>query len=208
MDLEFEKFYVIDGSPNIVLPCPRQFSRVEREKTSSKPHEILSPKQGFSDITFRCYRSASCKRSQPKNIVLEGNKVLKRGSVYQSSQECDQICSALFPRGLDPHLVRSDDLAASLGFGLLFFELLLAWVLLETAKIEADKTMLTEAPLLFSPGQLLSDLKTDGILVHFNMLQFLQPILNMFLHLIGNGGETLQGTYVKGIKEEVVLSPG
>ncbi|KAK1373440.1 hypothetical protein POM88_029633 [Heracleum sosnowskyi] len=168
MDLEFEKFCVIDGSPNIVLPCPRQFSRVEREKTSSKPHEILSPKQGFSDITFRRYRSASCKRSQPKNIVLEGNKVLKRGSVYQSSQE----------------------------------------VLLETAKIEPDKTMLTEAPLLFSPGQLLSDLKTDGMLVHFNMLQFLQPILNMFLHLIGNGGETLQGTYVKGIKEEVVLSPG
>ncbi|KAK1379179.1 hypothetical protein POM88_025923 [Heracleum sosnowskyi] len=71
MDLEFEKFCVIDGSPNIVLPCPRQFSRVEREKTSSKPHEILSPKQGFSDITFRRYRSASCKRSQPKNIVLE-----------------------------------------------------------------------------------------------------------------------------------------
>ncbi|KAK1374389.1 Bromo-adjacent domain-containing protein [Heracleum sosnowskyi] len=87
MDLEFEKFCVIDGSPNTVLPCPRQFSRVEREKTSSKPHETLSPKQGFSDITFRRYRSASCKRSQPRSIVLEGNKVLKRGSVYQSSQE-------------------------------------------------------------------------------------------------------------------------
>ncbi|KAK1370229.1 hypothetical protein POM88_036321 [Heracleum sosnowskyi] len=207
MDLEFEKFCVIDGSPNIVLPCPRQFSRVEREKTSSKPHEILSPKQGFSDITFRRYRSASCKRSQPKNIVLEESYYASYPPTPYYMQ-CDQICSALLPRGLDPHLVRSDDLAASLGFGLLFFEFLLAWVLLETAKIEADKTMLTEAPLLFSPGQLLSDLKTNGILVHFNMLQFLQPILNMFLHLIGNGGETLQVTYVKGIKEEVVLSPG
>ncbi|KAK1401845.1 hypothetical protein POM88_001450 [Heracleum sosnowskyi] len=55
MDLEFEKFCVIDGSPNTVLPCPRKFSRVEREKTSSKPCETLSPKQGFSDITFRRY---------------------------------------------------------------------------------------------------------------------------------------------------------
>lgn len=87
MDLEFEKFCVIDGSPNTVLPCPRRFSRVEGEKTHSKPHDTLSPKQGFSDIRFRRYHSASCKRSQSRSTVPEGNKVLKRGSVYQSSQE-------------------------------------------------------------------------------------------------------------------------
>lgn len=87
MDLEFEKFCVIDGSPNTVLPCPRQFSKVERGNTNSKPHDTLSPKQGFSDISFRRYRSASCKRSHSRNFVLEGNKVLKRGSLYQSSQE-------------------------------------------------------------------------------------------------------------------------
>ncbi|KAL8114598.1 hypothetical protein AgCh_021456 [Apium graveolens] len=87
MDLEFEKFCVIDGSPNTVLPCLRQFSRDERKKTNSIPYDTLSPKQGFSDIRFRRYRSASCKRSQSRNIVLEGNKVLKRGSVYQNSQE-------------------------------------------------------------------------------------------------------------------------
>lgn len=79
MDLEFEKFCVVDGSPNTFLPCPRQFS--------SKPHDTLSPKQRFSDISFRRYRSASCRRTRSKNLVAEGNKFLKRGSVYQSSQE-------------------------------------------------------------------------------------------------------------------------
>lgn len=87
MDLEFEKFCVVDGSPNTVLSCPRQFSRVNREKTNCKTHDTLSPKQGFSDISFCRYRSASCKRSQFRNIVQEGNKVIKRGSVYQSSKE-------------------------------------------------------------------------------------------------------------------------
>ncbi|KAL1828378.1 hypothetical protein DCAR_0207584 [Daucus carota subsp. sativus] len=86
MDLEFEKICVVDGSPNTVLLCPRQFYKVEREKTN-KPHDALSPKQGFSDIRFRRYSRASCKRSQSKSTVPEGNKVLKRGSVYQSSQE-------------------------------------------------------------------------------------------------------------------------
>ncbi|KAK1371094.1 UV radiation resistance protein/autophagy-related protein 14 [Heracleum sosnowskyi] len=46
----------------------------------------------------------------PQRRVLEGER--KDGV----SGQCDQICSALLPRGLDPHSVRSDDLAASLGY--------------------------------------------------------------------------------------------
>ncbi|XP_017238288.1 uncharacterized protein LOC108211222 [Daucus carota subsp. sativus] len=46
----------------------------------------------------------------PQRRVLEGER--KDGV----SGQCDQICNAHLPRGLDPHSVRSDDLAASLGY--------------------------------------------------------------------------------------------
>lgn len=35
------------------------------------------------------------------------------------SGQYDQICNAKLPRGLDPHSVPSDELAASLGLGIL-----------------------------------------------------------------------------------------
>lgn len=46
----------------------------------------------------------------PQRRVPDGER--KDGS----SGQCDQICNALLPRGLDPHSVPSDDLSASLGY--------------------------------------------------------------------------------------------
>ncbi|KAG6391113.1 hypothetical protein SASPL_148864 [Salvia splendens] len=85
MELDFDKYCVVDGSPTTVLPAPRRRSR----KSSSKlkcGNELLSLNEEFTDIGFNRYRSASC-RDAPK-IPREGrHQLLKRGSVYQSSKE-------------------------------------------------------------------------------------------------------------------------
>ncbi|XP_047966777.1 uncharacterized protein LOC125211123 [Salvia hispanica] len=85
MELDFDKYCVVDGSPTTVLPAPRRRSR----KSSSKlkcGNELLSLNEEFTEIGFNRYRSASC-RDAPK-IPREGrHQLLKRGSVYQSSKE-------------------------------------------------------------------------------------------------------------------------
>ncbi|KAG6389283.1 hypothetical protein SASPL_150749 [Salvia splendens] len=85
MELDFDKYCVVDGSPTTVLPAPRRRSR----KSSSKlkcGNELLSLNEEFTEIGFNRYRSASC-RDAPK-IHREGrHQLLKRGSVYQSSKE-------------------------------------------------------------------------------------------------------------------------
>ncbi|KAL1551918.1 hypothetical protein AAHA92_12784 [Salvia divinorum] len=85
MELDFDKYCVVDGSPTTVLPAPRRRSR----KLNSKPkcgNELLSLNEEFTEITLSRYRSASC-RDVPK-IPREGHhQLLKRGSLYQSSKE-------------------------------------------------------------------------------------------------------------------------
>lgn len=90
MDLDFDKYCVLDGSPNTVLPSSHHYPKVERQKNKEKPkceNGRLSQKKGFSDISFNRYRSASCNSAPSRTIPLEGHEVRKRGSVYQTSQE-------------------------------------------------------------------------------------------------------------------------
>ncbi|XP_059642950.1 uncharacterized protein LOC132284833 [Cornus florida] len=88
MELEFDKYCKVGGSPKTVLPFPRQFSKVERRSTKSTCRkDLLNLKEDFKEINFRRYRSSSCKTIPFRTSQLEGNEVLKRGSVYQSSKE-------------------------------------------------------------------------------------------------------------------------
>ncbi|KAL1532716.1 hypothetical protein AAHA92_32690 [Salvia divinorum] len=85
MELDFDKYCVIDGSPTTVLPAPRRRSRKSNSKLKCG-NELLSLNEEFNEIGFSRYRSASC-RDAPK-IPREGrHQLLKRGSVYQSSKE-------------------------------------------------------------------------------------------------------------------------
>ncbi|KAF8113115.1 hypothetical protein N665_0056s0020 [Sinapis alba] len=80
MEMEFGKGIDMEHSPNSVL--------TESEKKSSrlKPprrDEILRVKEGFTEISFRRYRSTSCKNFSSKPDKTEQ----RRGSVYQSSNK-------------------------------------------------------------------------------------------------------------------------
>ncbi|KAF2313341.1 hypothetical protein GH714_010434 [Hevea brasiliensis] len=88
MELDFEKSCYSDLSPNTVLPC-RHFSDVEKKSTNSKlthKDDLLTVKEGFTEIVFHRYHSSSCK-TPSRPVILEGNVELKRGSIYQSSRE-------------------------------------------------------------------------------------------------------------------------
>ncbi|KAL0877000.1 hypothetical protein Bca101_026705 [Brassica carinata] len=80
MEMEFGKGIDKEHSPNSVL--------TESEKRSArlKPprrDEILRVKEGFTEISFRRYRSTSCKNFSSKPDKTEQ----RRGSVYQSSNK-------------------------------------------------------------------------------------------------------------------------
>ncbi|XP_065858281.1 uncharacterized protein [Euphorbia lathyris] len=78
-----------DLSPNTVLPC-RHFPDAEKRRKSSKvarKDDSLTAKEGFTEISFRRYRSSSCK-TQSRTVGLGSSSIeLRRGSVYQSSRE-------------------------------------------------------------------------------------------------------------------------
>ncbi|XP_057800099.1 uncharacterized protein LOC131015701 [Salvia miltiorrhiza] len=84
MELDFDKYCVVDGSPTTVLPAPRRRSRKSNSKLKCG-NELLSLNEEFTEIRFNRYRSASC-RDVPKT-PREGHQLLKRGSVYQSSKD-------------------------------------------------------------------------------------------------------------------------
>ncbi|MBA0762066.1 hypothetical protein Gotri_024620 [Gossypium trilobum] len=91
MGLEMD---TLDLSPNTVLPPPRQCSNIEKrypKGKSGRKDEILKVKEGFTEISFRRYRSASCKNMQCRSIGAESNAELKRGSIYQSSKEVSKM---------------------------------------------------------------------------------------------------------------------
>ncbi|KAL0393546.1 UNVERIFIED_CONTAM: hypothetical protein Slati_4320800 [Sesamum latifolium] len=90
MELDFDKYCVVDGSPTTVLPAPRPRSKVASRKSNGKAkcgNDIQSLNGNFREISFNRYRSASCRDARSRRGNEEHNEVLKRGSVYQSSKE-------------------------------------------------------------------------------------------------------------------------
>jgi hypothetical protein len=91
VEMEFGKGIDMEQSPNSVLPPPRPFTESEkRTSTRLKPprrDEILRVKEGFTEISFRRYRSTSCKNFPSKPLAMGDTTELRRGSVYQSSNE-------------------------------------------------------------------------------------------------------------------------
>ncbi|CAN8246455.1 unnamed protein product [Cochlearia groenlandica] len=87
----FGKGIDMEQSPNSVLPPPRPFSESEkRSSTRLKPprrDEILRVKEGFTEISFRRYRSTSCKNFPSRPLAMGDQTEQRRGSVYQSSNE-------------------------------------------------------------------------------------------------------------------------
>ncbi|KAL0408205.1 UNVERIFIED_CONTAM: hypothetical protein Sradi_1754900 [Sesamum radiatum] len=82
MELDFDKYCLVDRSPTTVLPPPRIFSKVANRKSSGKPKygkdiPTLSD-EDLIEINFSRYRGASCRDVQSQS---------SRGSVYQSSEE-------------------------------------------------------------------------------------------------------------------------
>lgn len=89
MDLDFDKYCLVDRSPTTVLPAPRRHSKVANKKSSGKPkyvNDTPSLNEDF-EINFGHYGSASCRDFRSQRVSQEGKEVLKRGSVYQSSKE-------------------------------------------------------------------------------------------------------------------------
>lgn len=81
MEMKFGKGIDMEHSPNSVL------TESEKRSTRVKPprrDEILRVKEGFTEISFRRYRSTSCKNfsSKPDKTTEQ-----RRGSVYQSSNK-------------------------------------------------------------------------------------------------------------------------
>nr|XP_043612036.1 uncharacterized protein LOC122583722 [Erigeron canadensis] len=92
LKLDFEKYCVVDGSPNTVLVSPRH-SNTEKKKVRKKPKSrndvCLIQNKEFTEISFNRYRSASCKAVP--SIRLEADETPRRGSVYQSSRELGKM---------------------------------------------------------------------------------------------------------------------
>ncbi|KAK4422603.1 hypothetical protein Salat_1842800 [Sesamum alatum] len=82
MELDFDKYCLVDRSPTTVLPPPRSCSKVADRKSSGKPkygNDIPSlSDEDLIEINFSCYRSASCRDVQSQS---------SRDLVYQSSEE-------------------------------------------------------------------------------------------------------------------------
>lgn len=94
MELDFDKYCVVDRSPTTVLPVLHSHSKVASRKSSRKPKykkDIPSLIEDFTEINFSHYRSASCRDVRSQRVSQECNEVLKRGSVYQSSNEARML---------------------------------------------------------------------------------------------------------------------
>lgn len=88
MELGSDKSSTVGLSPNTVLPPPRHYSNIEKRNTRGKHvrrDELLRVKDGFTEISFRRYRSSSCKSIPSGAVGLEGSIELQRGSIYQNS---------------------------------------------------------------------------------------------------------------------------
>ncbi|KAL0297649.1 UNVERIFIED_CONTAM: hypothetical protein Sradi_6817000 [Sesamum radiatum] len=82
MELDFDKYCLVDRSPTTVLPPPRSCSKVANRKSSGKPKygndiPTLSD-EDLIEINFSRYHGASCRDVQSQS---------SRSSVYQGSEE-------------------------------------------------------------------------------------------------------------------------
>ncbi|XP_073130544.1 uncharacterized protein [Henckelia pumila] len=90
MELDFDKYCSVDGSPTTVLDAPRTRLRVSNRKSSVKPkRDDRKPilEEDLSEIRLNHYRSTSCRDGTSMRLKHEGHELLKRGSVYQSSKD-------------------------------------------------------------------------------------------------------------------------
>lgn len=91
MDLDFDKFCLVDGSPTTVLPVPRHRSvETNRNLGGERICGTDTPIEEF-EIDFDGYCSGSFGDVRSRSISRESSEVLKRGSVYQSSKEVSLI---------------------------------------------------------------------------------------------------------------------
>lgn len=116
VELEFHKNRTVGLSPNTVLPSQQDCSNVRKKNTRGKPRkdDLLSLKEDFIDINFGRYRSSSCKSIPSRPVGLEGTIELKRGSMYQSSEEVRKMKEmGRVQRGRKIELSRSSDTSLS-----------------------------------------------------------------------------------------------
>ncbi|CAH1451409.1 unnamed protein product [Lactuca virosa] len=81
LELDFEKYCVVDASPKTVLPSPHHHhhSNLEKRKVRKKPkpklrNEVsssLSQNKEFTEITFNRYRSASCRTAPSIRLQVD-----------------------------------------------------------------------------------------------------------------------------------------
>ncbi|KAM3001380.1 uncharacterized protein LOC126626488 [Malus sylvestris] len=91
LEMDFDRNCMVGLSPNTVLPTHCPHSHGERRSTKGKlkhKDDLLSIREDFVEISFHHYRSASCKSVPSRPVV---NIDLKRGSIYQSSKEVQNI---------------------------------------------------------------------------------------------------------------------
>ncbi|KAK8494627.1 hypothetical protein V6N12_005756 [Hibiscus sabdariffa] len=94
MDSDLEKNCTLDLSPNTVLPSTRQCLNIKKRYPNgklSRKEDVLRVKEGFTEISFCRYRSASCKGIPCRSAGAEVNAELRRGSMYQSSKEVKKM---------------------------------------------------------------------------------------------------------------------
>lgn len=90
MELDFEKYCSLGLSPRTVLPSNQRYLGIGKRNTKEKParrSNLLSIEEDFAEISFGDFHSFSCKSIRYRPAGVEGNVELKRGSIYQSSEE-------------------------------------------------------------------------------------------------------------------------
>ncbi|XP_015955546.1 uncharacterized protein LOC107479944 [Arachis duranensis] len=85
LELDISEKYSVGLSPNTVLPSSNA-KRSRKGKPSGKDG-FITLKGDFADIKLAHFRSASCKSHFSSTHGLEGNIEMRRGSMYQSSEE-------------------------------------------------------------------------------------------------------------------------
>ncbi|KAK6117047.1 hypothetical protein DH2020_049190 [Rehmannia glutinosa] len=112
MELDFDKYCLVDSSPTTVLPPPRHCTTVPNRKPREKPKygkDIACLNQNFTEINFSHYRSASCRDVRSERLKEEGDEVLKRVSVERKKIEFSQGTKSAFPFEIIDSLCSSDE---------------------------------------------------------------------------------------------------
>lgn len=90
MELDFEKYCSVGLSPKTVLPFNHRYSRARKRNSkekSARRSNLLRIEEDFAEISFGDCYSFPYKSIPYRLADVEGNVELKRGSIYQSSEE-------------------------------------------------------------------------------------------------------------------------